>query len=68
MAKKPKNSRRKKAARQPPKQEPITITLTKAQRDQAQTEIDENQVAIFEIKDVKCTCATATTSTVHHSA
>jgi hypothetical protein len=63
MREKSKKSRRKKAARQ---QEPIAITLTKAQRDQAQREIDDNQVAIFEIKDVKCTCATATTSTVHH--
>ncbi|PYJ72801.1 MAG: hypothetical protein DME72_07330 [Verrucomicrobia bacterium] len=65
MATKSKKRRRKKAARQPRQQQPITITLTKAQRDLAQGEIDENQVAIFEIKDVKCTCATVTTSTVH---
>ena len=65
MREKSKKSRRKKAARQPRQQEPITITLTKAQRDQAQKEIAENQVAIFEIKDVQCTCATVTTSTVH---
>jgi hypothetical protein len=62
MPKKSKKTPRKKAARP---QQPITITLTKAQRDQAQNEIDENQVAIFEIKYVQCTCATVTTSTVH---
>jgi len=63
MATKSKKRSGKKAVRP---QQPITITLTGPQRSQAQDEIDENQVAIFEIKDAKCTCATVTTSTVHH--
>jgi hypothetical protein len=63
MQKKSKKRSGKKAARP---QQPIIIPLTGPQIRQAQEEIAENQVAIFEIKDAKCTCATVTTSTVHH--
>jgi hypothetical protein len=60
MRKKSKKRPRKKAA-----QQPITITLTDAQIKQADKEIADNDVAIFEIKDVKGTCAVCTTMTVH---
>jgi anti-sigma28 factor (negative regulator of flagellin synthesis) len=64
MATKSKKRSGKKAARQP-RQQQVTITLTDDQMKLAEKEIKDNQVAIFEIKDAKCTCATVTTSTVH---